>query len=518
MNSNTLAPRAAASWRAEHNPGQVVAALIGATLLLRLLLAATTGLGIDESYMVALSRDLQFGYFDHPPVAWWLTWAVTHLAGNEAPLTVRLPFILLFAASTWLMYRLTADLYGERTGVWAALAFNIAPQFGVTSASWVLPDGPLIFSLLAAVFALQRALFGSPSTAARWWIAAGLAAGVALLSKYSAVLTIAGAGLFLLTSPPHRVWLRRPQPYLAAALALGLFAIVVVWNIDHQWASFAFQGGRATGSAFRPWQPFAVLAGEAVFLLPWVWAVLIAGLVAAARAGRRRSRGWLLSCLAIGPLLLFALVSAWSEKRILFHWAAPGYLMLFPLAGHWLSEAGPKAARWIRIGTAASAGFVLLGVLLVGSEVRLNWLPETVGDIGGRHDPDMDAVDWISVRSDLERRGFMARDDVFVAATRWMVAGKLDYALGGSLPVACLCADSREYGIVRPQTAQVGRDALIITPQLSLAEAQSAYGNRFDAIEELPPIPVMHGGKPALALRLFLGHRLRAVPAIPASG
>lgn len=263
---------------------------------------------------------------------------------------------------------------------------------------------------------------------------------------------------------------------------------MVVWNIDHHWASFAFQGGRATGSAFRPWQPFAVLAGEALFLLPWLWLALIAGLILAIRVGRRDARGWLLSCLAIGPLILFALVSAWSEKRILFHWAAPGYLMLFPLAGRWLSGAGRRAARWVRIGTAATAGFVFLGVLLVGSEVRLNWLPDTVGDIGGRHDPDIDAVDWLSVGTELAQRGFTARNDVFVAATRWMIAGKLDYALGGSLPVLCLCADAREYGIVRPEETQVGHDALIIAPQLSLAETQSAYGERFDAIEELPPI------------------------------
>ena len=32
----------------------------------------SVGLGVDESYMVAAGREVGLGYFDHPPVAWWL--------------------------------------------------------------------------------------------------------------------------------------------------------------------------------------------------------------------------------------------------------------------------------------------------------------------------------------------------------------------------------------------------------------------------------------------------------------
>ena len=67
---------------------------------------AALGLGVDESYMVASGRVLSLGYYDHPPAAWWLSWGAAHLFGSEAPIVVRLPFIALFALSTWLMYRL----------------------------------------------------------------------------------------------------------------------------------------------------------------------------------------------------------------------------------------------------------------------------------------------------------------------------------------------------------------------------------------------------------------------------
>src|SRR6476646_6768411 len=75
------------------------------------------GLGIDESYTVATGRHPQLSYFDHPPLAWWLAWAGAHFFGTEAPLAVRAPFILLFAATTWLMFSLTRLLFGERAGL-----------------------------------------------------------------------------------------------------------------------------------------------------------------------------------------------------------------------------------------------------------------------------------------------------------------------------------------------------------------------------------------------------------------
>src|SRR3954451_10877079 len=91
--------------------------LVGTTTLIRILFAATTGLGVDESYMVAAGRVLSLGYFDHPPASWWLSWGAAHLFGSEHPVVVRLPFIALFALSTWLMYRLGAAVADARAGL-----------------------------------------------------------------------------------------------------------------------------------------------------------------------------------------------------------------------------------------------------------------------------------------------------------------------------------------------------------------------------------------------------------------
>ena len=126
--------------------------LVAGTTVLRLGFAWASGLGVDESYMVAAGRVLSLGYFDHPPAAWWLSHGAAWLFGSEAPFFVRLPFVLLFAVSQVLM--------GRIGGFWAVVLLNLSPVFGVTSGTWVLPDGPLDCALLGAVACLMAALSG----------------------------------------------------------------------------------------------------------------------------------------------------------------------------------------------------------------------------------------------------------------------------------------------------------------------------------------------------------------------
>lgn len=494
--------RAALTWL--RAPAGGLGALILGTLALRLLFAASLGLGIDESYMVAAGRRLQLSYFDHPPIAWWLAWAAAHLLSSERPVVVRLPFILLFALTTWLMYRVTAALYGARAGLWAAVLANLCPVIGVTAATWVLPDGPLFAALLGAALCLIAALPAEGKAAWGWWLGAGVCAGLALSSKYSAGLTILGAVGFLLTQREGRRWLARPQPYIAGLAALLMFAPVLIWNAEHGWVSLLFQGSRA-GGRFNPFGPLVSLAGGALFMLPWIWLPLMLCGYEAWRRGPADPGRWLLLCLAAPPIVFFTLVALWSH--VLFHWAAPGYLLLLPLLGDAIArrQGDSRTRRSIRRWLAATAAIVLLVLAFVASEVRFDWLPAVVPLA---KDPAIDAVDWTSLRRELAGRGLLGRKGLVVAATRWLDAGKIDYALGGRATVICLGDDPREYGIVAPVARYAGADVLIVAPRTSPSEIAARFGRLFDAIDTLPPASVLHRGRLALSLPLYLGHRL----------
>lgn len=149
-----------------------VLSLIALTLVGRVVLAATLGLGIDEGYTVATARTFALGTYDHPPLAWWLAGGSSRISGSEAALAVRLPFILLFALTTWLMFALTRLLFGSRAGLFAALNLNLAPVLAWTTGTFVLPDGSLLTALLAGAYCVARVLFVPGTPAALWWLGA----------------------------------------------------------------------------------------------------------------------------------------------------------------------------------------------------------------------------------------------------------------------------------------------------------------------------------------------------------
>ncbi|HEY3911784.1 MAG TPA: glycosyltransferase family 39 protein [Stellaceae bacterium] len=500
--------RAATAWA--RTPAGGLTLLILGTLLARLLFAASLGLGIDESYMVASGRELRLGYFDHPPIAWWLAWVATRVAGSDSAFVVRLPFVALFALTTWLMYRLTSVLFGARAGLWAAVVANLCPDIGVTAGTWVLPDGPLFAGLLGAASCLVEALPAGGGAAWGWWLGTGICAGLALSSKYSAGLTIVGALGFLLSERESRRWLLRPHPYVAGLAALVVFTPVLVWNAGHGWVSFLFQGGRAEGH-LDFFGPIRSLTGGALFLLPWLWLALMLCAFAALRRGPSDRGRWLLLCLAAPPVVFFTVVALWS--RVLFHWPAPGYLMLVPLLGDAIAQ---RRADRRRVGAwlAATAAFVVFAAGVVATDVRFDWLPAIVRLA---QDPALAAVDWISLRQQLIERGLIGRPGLVVAATRWLDAGKIDYALRGRATVICLGDDPREYGIIAPLADYAGADVLIAAPHVSPAQIAARYGRLFERIDTLPPATVLHDGRPALSVPLYLGHHLRPPgPARPA--
>jgi 4-amino-4-deoxy-L-arabinose transferase-like glycosyltransferase len=502
--------------------GRLALAVIAATLIVRLALSASIGLSVDEAYAVTLARHPALSYFDHPPFAFWLAGATARLFGSEAPFVVRLPFVLLFAGTSLGLFLLTARLFGAASGLWSVVLVNLVPFFTLCAGGWVLPDGPLLCFGVAAAACLARATLSSegrclePTRAGRGaWLGYGSFVGLALLSKYHAVFLLLGAGLFLLTTPARR-WLRRPEPYLAAGLALLLFTPVLVWNARHQWASFRFQGGRAVPQPAGASSPLLdSLAGQAAWMLPWIFLPLLGVLAGALRRGPRDPRRWLLACLALGPIGVFT-GFALLGSRGLPHWEAPGYFMLLPALGAGVASRLARGDRATRLWLAGSllATPLLLLVLLV--QVRTGFVEALFPRLAFRGDPTDDLVPWAELLPKLASWGF-PRPGVVVAGVSWADAAKLAHALGPEVPVTCVGADARgfRYDAAAPQA--VGADVLLFarrTPRLR--EPLAAYAPDFQRIESVGNVTLHRGSEPAVEVSVYLGHHL--LHPIPAQG
>ncbi len=216
----------------------------------RLFVAAHAPLSADEAYYWVWSRALAAGYLDHPPmVALWIR-AGTAVAGDTA-LGVRLLGPASALLGSLLLWRAAEDVApGRRAGVAAVLLLNATLALNV-GAVVMTPDTPLLFFWTAALACLARLVAtGRPG----WWLAFGACAGLALDSKYTAVLLGLSVLAWLVVTPGARRWFGCWQLWAGAALSLALFAPVLAWNALHGWASFAKQGGR-TGD----WQPARAL-------------------------------------------------------------------------------------------------------------------------------------------------------------------------------------------------------------------------------------------------------------------
>jgi hypothetical protein len=489
------------------SPAALVVCTICVGTAIRVLFAATVlDLGHSEAYYIATSRHLALSYFDHPPLSFWIAWAAMKLSGSDAVLAVRAPFILMFVATTWLMFRLTASLFGATAGAFAALLFNISPLFAISFGAWVQPDGPLILCILAATYCVVRLADGSrPERPTLLWAQAGFWLGLALLSKYYAALLPVGIVLFALTSRQHWRWFREPGPYIACAIAILLFSPVLIWNWQNEWISFGFQGQRVVenrGIHVR-WLLDSIL-GQAALIGPWIWIPMLLACGQGLGEGRADSKSWLLLCIACVPIVLFTLVALWVPTGGHYHWQAPGYLMLFPLLGrfvaHKLENSDILAKRWLLASTAAI--FLIVGV--IGAEAGTGWAHLLL-----RHsyrpgnDPTLKGLEWTELRTAAAARGLLEKPRLFVVTSHRVEIGKVDVELGKYLPVVCLCPDPRDTAFGWDPRKFSGWDALIVGTQEHIPDVQREYGRYFRTIEALDEVDVRRAGTVVLVLRVY---------------
>ncbi len=190
----------------------------------------------DEAYYWDWSRRLALGYFDHPFIAALVIHATTAI-GGVTPAAARAGMVVFGLGTVVLAYRLATLLGGRLAGWLALIAAATCPLYALLSL-YAAPDGPMLFLWAATVYAVTRAVM---TNRGRYWYLAGLMWGLALLSKYVAILLTPSILLYLVLF--QRGWLRRREPYLGSLIALLVFSPNLWWNARHDWVTISFQLG-----------------------------------------------------------------------------------------------------------------------------------------------------------------------------------------------------------------------------------------------------------------------------------
>lgn len=486
-------------------------------LLGRLVVALVVDPGLDEAYAIAVTRVWQLSWFDHPPMAFWWVWAMRRLAapifGGEVPTVVlRLPFLLAFTATSWLIFDLTRKFWGARAGLWALLALTPAPFFVVSAGLALVPDGPLILFLTLATRLLAEILWGAPDPGRerRLWIGVGVALGLAGLSKYHAGLWAIGALAFFLATP-HRRRLAAAGPWIAVLLAVVVASPAILWNAANGWVSFLFQAGRGGGRGFSPAGFGRSILGQAAYLAPWTMVALVIAAVRARRIDRDLSGpAMLLVFVAMPAIVLFTLIPLLGGAG-LPHWQMPGWLFLMPLVGRAIAETEARTGRLARRFTVATLALLAVALGLVGLLRVAPPSSETIArlKLGGFLE---ETFDWRDLPEELARRGLLATaadgTPPGVVALRWIEAARLGAVLGERATVMVFDGDPRGFAFQTDPARFVGRDLLVIARPRVFERRLDEIRPYFERIEEIAPIRVRLGDGTLFEAKAAIGRDL----------
>ncbi|HVS90888.1 MAG TPA: glycosyltransferase family 39 protein [Mucilaginibacter sp.] len=507
----------------EENAARYALVLILLTFIVRLFIAAYTGLGIGEAYYFRGAVKLEWSYFDQPPLFFWLSGLSIKVFGLTN-LGLRFPAVLLFAGTSWLLFAITRKLFNARSGFWAVVVMNLSAVYTVAIACWFQPDAPLMFFWLASTYFIVQIMFGQKGGDLRtlrtsrhtWllWIMTGVCLGLATLSKYHVLFIFIGVFLFIATNKDQRHWLWHPGPYIAVLITI-IFALPVLWwNYNNHWVSFVFQGSRAgTGSKFQlhPDWFFRSILGQSLWLLPWIWVPTVRELY---RSFKLRVTSEVYSFffwLSVLPIVFFTVVTLWSDLQYHFHWQAPGYMMLFiPLGSaidrnlNGVAKQARSIRRWLRFST----WFTVITISVLSLHMVTGfwqwygpkWIVNKVH--GDKVDPTIQGIDYDDIKTRFAKEGWLQNPRIFAGSTRWWLTGKVDWALKGQKPVISFTDDPRNTAFLVDPKSVLGHDAIIIAQdqQPSVDADVKPY---FDSVTRLPDIAIMRSGRDELHLQVY---------------
>lgn len=233
----------------------LVALWLGVWWVCNLLQAGFTELANDEAYYHMFAEQLSWGYFDHPPMTALLVKLGGMLFGGE--LGVRFFFTLLQPLYLYIFWRLIRPAEASRRDAALYVVLSAATLVLQLYGFIAVPDGPLMMS--AALFLVTFNWFCEHR---RWaWLWMGVAMAAMAYSKYHGALVV----VFCLAANPRL--LLRPGLYLSGGVALVLLLPHLIWQYQHDWASFAYHlAGR--NSIFRANYPVEFLLNMLVVFNP----------------------------------------------------------------------------------------------------------------------------------------------------------------------------------------------------------------------------------------------------------
>ncbi|BDI30698.1 hypothetical protein CCAX7_27490 [Capsulimonas corticalis] len=455
----------------------------------------------DEAYYWQWSRHLDWGYYDNTPLLAVVIRVFTTLLG-PTELGVRAGAVFCALVVSIFIYLIMRRLAGARVALASVAMASILPLFAL-GADTMTQDPVQLAFWAATLYVVLLALDGRG-----WlWILAGALAGLTAMAKLNGLLLLPSILLFLALSPAHRHWLRRPEPYLAAAIALAIFSPFVWWNHTHQnafWLHIHAMGTR-NGEHDPPLKWFWRFLGDQLFLMsPLLMLMFLRGLWV---DGKRSVGGkndallflWCPSVVVFGATALLSL-----KSKVEGNWPAAAYVTAACLLAWALTEAWDSGARGRRWAAAAVGLSVLISAVIL--------MPNLIYAVGYRFpNPSKDRTSelygWRDMAARVQSERSAMGGDPFVFSVNYRMPSEMAFYLPGKPQTYSLFLKDRpnEYMFWENPDALKGRDAVYVedTDDLNHLDDLKAVFTRVEPQPELllyrdPP----YGRKPIRTIQI----------------
>ncbi len=312
-----------------------------------LIQAAFTELIHDEAYYWMYSRNLAWGYFDHPPVIALLIKAGYSLFPNE--LGVRL-FTALMGTLTLMFIYLLQDKEKRSLWLYILLTTSIVLVYSHVGGFLAIPDIPVVF-FSAFFLLLYKKYLNQDSLVLAALL--GIVAALMLYSKYHAVLVL---GFTLLA---YLKIVKRKTFWIIPLVIILVLMPHLFWQIHNGFPTFQYHlVGRSSSYQFD--FTFNYLYSQLLIAGPLV---AITVLYAAGSYRPQNTFDRILKINFLGVLLFFFLAS--FKGRVEAHWTAVAYIPLLVLAQK-SCLGNPKCLMWLqRLYLPGICLFIFLRIALI---------------------------------------------------------------------------------------------------------------------------------------------------------
>ncbi len=192
----------------------------------------------DTYYYFTWSQKLQLSYLDGPPLIAYLIYITTYIFGNTF-FAINIISVICLLGSGYLIYQILKDNQNTQAAtigllIWLTYPFA-STRFIITSMTL---DGIEATTSLLIIYFVNKLILSNNK---KYIYLIGIAVGLSLIAKYNNILLIIALIIYMLSHKTYRQYLFSYQFIISIIIALVIFSPVLIWNYQHDFASFKYQ-------------------------------------------------------------------------------------------------------------------------------------------------------------------------------------------------------------------------------------------------------------------------------------